>query len=61
MSAAAWATRSAARSPALRTRGAGGGTVLPGMFADLAALSGVLARLGALGLELIGVRRLPPG
>jgi len=46
--------------PALRTRARGGGTVLPGVFGDQAALSGVLAQIEALRLELIEVRRLPP-
>jgi hypothetical protein len=36
----------------------GGGTVLSGVLAGRAALFGVLARVGALGLELI--ERLPP-
>jgi hypothetical protein len=31
-----------------------------GVFADQAALYGVLAQLEALGLELIEIRRLPP-
>jgi hypothetical protein len=34
--------------------------VLTGVFADQAALYGVLAEIEALGLELIDVRRLPP-
>ena len=46
--------------PDLRARAHGGDTVLSGMFADQAALYGVLAQLEALGLELIEVRRLPP-
>jgi hypothetical protein len=46
--------------PALRARPAGKDTVLSGVFADQAALYGVLVQLEALGLELIGVRRLPP-
>jgi hypothetical protein len=45
--------------PHLRARSRGGDTVLSGMFADQAALYGVLAQLEALGLELIEVRRLP--
>jgi hypothetical protein len=45
--------------PALRARTRGQNTVLSGIFADQAALYGVLAQLEALGLELIEVRRLP--
>lgn len=45
--------------PHLRARSRGQDTVLSGMFADQAALYGVLAQLEALGLELIDVRRLP--
>jgi hypothetical protein len=52
-------TRSA--FPALRARAEGGNTVLTGVLADQAALYGVLAEAEALGLELIEVRRLPPG
>ena len=47
--------------PALRARVDGGNTVLTGVLADQAALYGVLAEAEALGLELIEVRRLPPG
>jgi hypothetical protein len=47
--------------PALRARANGGDTVLTGVLADQAALYGVLAEVEALGLELIEVRRLPPG
>ncbi len=47
--------------PALRARVDGGDTVLTGVLADQAALYGVLAEAEALGLELIDVRRLPPG
>ena len=47
--------------PALRARVDGGNTVLTGVRADQAALYGVLAEAEALGLELIEVRRLPPG
>jgi hypothetical protein len=47
--------------PALRARTDGGDTVLTGVLADQAALYGVLAEAEALGLELIEVRRLPPG
>jgi hypothetical protein len=46
--------------PELRARARGGDTVLSGVFADQAALYGVLAQIEALGLELIEVRRLPP-
>jgi hypothetical protein len=35
-------------------------TVLHGPLADQAALHGLLARIEALGLELLEVRRLPP-
>jgi hypothetical protein len=45
--------------PDLRARVRGGDTILSGVFADRAALYGVLAQLEALGLELIEVRRLP--
>jgi hypothetical protein len=45
--------------PALRARSTGKDTVLSGVFADQAALYGVLTQLEALGLELIEVRRLP--
>jgi hypothetical protein len=47
--------------PGLRARAQGGDTTLSGVFADQAALYGVLAQLEALGLELIEVRRLPLG
>ena len=46
--------------PALRVRVRSRDTILSGMFADQAALYGVLAQMEALGLELIEVRRLPP-
>jgi hypothetical protein len=46
--------------PALQARPRGDDTILSGVFADQAALYGVLAQLEALGLELIEVRRLPP-
>jgi hypothetical protein len=45
--------------PELQARALGRDTVLSGLFADQAALYGVLAQLEALGLELIEVRRLP--
>jgi len=46
--------------PTLGARAQRGNTVLSGLFADQAALYGVLAQLEALGLELIEVRRQPP-
>ena len=46
--------------PDLQARTRGDDTVLTGVFADQAALYGVLAEIEALGLELIDVRRLPP-
>jgi hypothetical protein len=46
--------------PALDARVQRGDTILSGLFADQAALYGVLSQLEALGLELIEVRRLPP-
>lgn len=45
--------------PDLRTRTWSGDTILSGVFADRAALYGVLAQIEGLGLELIEVRRLP--
>ena len=47
--------------PALRARAHGQDTVLTGTLADQAALYGVLARIDALGLELLEVRRESPG
>ena len=47
--------------PALRARASGADTVLTGPLPDRAALHGVLAQIEALGLELLEVRRLPPG
>ena len=44
--------------PELQAVVRGGDTVLSGVLADQAALYGVLAKLEALGLELIEVRRL---
>jgi hypothetical protein len=44
--------------PELRARPSGRDTVLSGVFADQAALYGVLAQLEALGLELLEVRRV---
>ena len=45
--------------PALRAQTRGRDTVLTGPLPDQAALQGVLAEIGALGLELVEVRRLP--
>ncbi|MGH3210154.1 MAG: hypothetical protein ACRDNO_20605 [Trebonia sp.] len=47
--------------PSLNAEVHGVDTVLTGPLADQAALYGVLARIEALGLELIEVRRLPDG
>jgi hypothetical protein len=47
--------------PGLEARERGGDTTLSGVFADQAALYGVLAQIEGLGLELIEVRRLPSG
>jgi hypothetical protein len=44
--------------PELQVRPSGRDTVLSGVFADQAALYGVLAQLEALGLELLEVRRV---
>lgn len=46
--------------PDLRVRAEDDHTILSGVFADQAALYGVLSQLEALSLELIEVRRLPP-
>ena len=46
--------------PDLRVRVEDDHTILSGVFADQAALYGVLSQLEALSLELIEVRRLPP-
>jgi hypothetical protein len=46
--------------PEFRVRTQDGDTILSGVFADRAALYGVLTQLEALGLELIEVRRLLP-
>jgi hypothetical protein len=46
--------------PDLQARTRGDDTVLTGVFADQAALYGVLAEMEALCLELIEVRRVPP-
>lgn len=45
--------------PGLRAEIREGQTVLTGELVDQAALQGVLAVIGALGLELLEVRRLP--
>ena len=45
--------------PALAARTQGGDTLLTGCLPDQAAMYGVIARLEALGLELLEVRRLP--
>jgi hypothetical protein len=45
--------------PALGARTRGGDTVLTGHLPDQAAVYGVLARLEALGLELLELRCLP--
>ena len=47
--------------PALRTRVDGQDTVLIGLLPDQAAVYGVLAAIEALGLELVELRRTPPG
>jgi hypothetical protein len=44
--------------PALRIRARGDDTILSGVFADQAALYGMLTQMEGLGLELIEVRRL---
>lgn len=43
--------------PQLRARAQDGDTILSGVFADQAALYGVLTQIETLGLELIEVRR----
>jgi hypothetical protein len=47
--------------PALDARAHGDDTLLTGVLADQSALYGVLARVEALGLELLEVRRLTDG
>jgi len=47
--------------PALQAEAQGEDTLLTGGLPDQAALHGVLARIEALGLELLEVRRLPGG
>jgi len=46
--------------PGLVAQVRGEDTILTGCLEDQAALQGVLARIAALGLELVEVRRLPP-
>jgi hypothetical protein len=46
--------------PTLHAETRDGDTLLRGAVADQAALHGVLAQIEALGLELTGLRRLPP-
>jgi hypothetical protein len=45
--------------PALGARTRGGDTLLTGRLLDQAAVYGVIAKLEALGLELVELRRLP--
>ena len=45
--------------PALRARPQGEDTLLTGHLQDQAAVYGVIARLEALGLDLLELRRLP--
>ena len=47
--------------PALQARVDGKDTVLTGLLPDQAAVYGVLAEIEALGLELLEMRRTPPG
>jgi hypothetical protein len=47
--------------PELRARVDGTETVLSGLLPDQAAVYGVLAAIESLGLELLEVRRMPPG
>jgi len=46
--------------PELGAQARGGDTILSGVFADQAALYGVIYQLECLGLELVEIRRLPP-
>lgn len=46
--------------PELGAQTRGRDTVLSGVFADQAALYGVIYQLESLGLELVEIRRLPP-
>ena len=45
--------------PDLRAEVDGQDTVLSGVLPDQAALHGVLSKIGAMGLELVEVRRVP--
>ena len=47
--------------PALSAQAQGADTLLTGCLPDQAAVYGVIARLEALGLDLVELRRLPPG
>ena len=47
--------------PALQARVDGQDTVLTGLLPDQAAVYGVVAEIEALGLELLELRRMPPG
>lgn len=47
--------------PELRTSIDGADTVLTGLLSDQAAVFGVLAAIGSLGLELLEVRRIAHG
>jgi len=47
--------------PELKATAQDGETVLAGPLPDQAALYGVLAQIEALGLELLELRRIPPG
>lgn len=47
--------------PALGAQPRGADTVLTGVLSDQAELYGVLADIEAFGLELLEVRRVPPG
>jgi hypothetical protein len=47
--------------PELRASADGADTVLSGPLSDQAAVFGVLAAIESLGLELLEVRRIPPG
>jgi hypothetical protein len=46
--------------PAFRAQAQGTDTLLTGCLQDQAAVYGVIARLEALGLDLLELRRLPP-
>ena len=47
--------------PAMRAQAQGADTLLTGCLQDQAAVYGVIARLEALGLDLLELRRLPQG